>query len=457
MSGISSYNGVYRSYKPIHLSIPTDLPPELPILPEATTTANATLKGACEPDKSWDLYVKMICIPVFCILGLIGNTLSFIVMFNKSYRRKSYSYYLRGLAIFDNLTLIIETVLTADELTREMCMERVLGAHNDMTCKLTELLRHVVYLMSSWLIVCFTLDRYIAVCHPLWRLKLNSERRALVNMVVIFFLAAASQVFRLFYIKSVDRDGYMCHAPVEQVPQRPLGGSISGVTYNNQTVLTLNTTISNVNNTEIRDIKARLDYYAWHYFWFSFVCRFFLPFCVIAVCNGLIIFHIKRIRESRRYKERDRSRNANMAIYTLYVVCACFVITLLPNAIISITMFIVYANFGRSIRTQTIYKALEPLDTPFHIIRLANYSINFVLYGLTGRQFRAEVKRLFTGRLDECACSQPVGWISLLCSSKSRDMRDDAPVYLGTATVNFNGAVKLRDTGNRWQHRHVHI
>ncbi len=41
------------------------------------------------------------------VAGLIGNTLSFCVLCSPVYYRKSYSYYLRALAIFDSLTLII--------------------------------------------------------------------------------------------------------------------------------------------------------------------------------------------------------------------------------------------------------------------------------------------------------------------------------------------------------------
>ena len=51
---------------------------------------------------------------VLTVAGLIGNSLAFCVLCSAVYSRKSYSYYLRALAIFDSLTLIITGKLTND-------------------------------------------------------------------------------------------------------------------------------------------------------------------------------------------------------------------------------------------------------------------------------------------------------------------------------------------------------
>ena len=41
-------------------------------------------------DMTWEHYVKLIFIPLFFVIGLFGNTISFIVMSSPIYRRKSY-------------------------------------------------------------------------------------------------------------------------------------------------------------------------------------------------------------------------------------------------------------------------------------------------------------------------------------------------------------------------------
>ncbi|KAK2150468.1 hypothetical protein LSH36_404g03020 [Paralvinella palmiformis] len=320
------------------------------------TLPNADGQAVCESG-SWELYLKLACVPFLTLVGLVGNTLSFVVMYSPLYNRKSYSYYLRALAVSDNFNLIVTCVQLANEASFQMSGIRLLEQHTSATCQLTEFLGNVIWLVSSWLIVCFTIDRYIAVCHPLQRARLCTETSARVSILLVVLGAMASQLYVFAFVQRVDRHSTShCHAPSE----------------------------------------LRIDYFKLDIYWFSFTLRFMAPFLVIATCNGLIIFHIKRTRHRRRSLDQDRRyRNSNMAICTLYLVCAVFVATLFPNAIISTILMTEVLIFKRSV----MYCRLLVVNTPFQMIRLINYSMNFVLYGLSGRQFRREFVKLLTCRL----------------------------------------------------------
>ena len=231
-----------------------------------------------------------------------------------------------------------------------------MAGHTTITCKLTEFFCHVVYLMCSWLVVCFTIDRFIAVCFPLLRARYCTERSAIYSIGGMFCAIMATQSYHLAFVERLDRlkNAHMpCHAPK----------------------------------------KDRLMYFGLNYFWFSFLLRFALPFIVIAVCNGFIIYHIERMRRDRRLKERRKTHTASMAICTLYAVCTVFVLTLLPCAIISIIQFTDYFIKGRKLSRQ-LYCTLKVVYTPFEVLRLLNYSTNVILYGVTGRQFRRELIRM---------------------------------------------------------------
>ena len=321
-------------------------------------TSNTT-EAACEPE--WHIYVKIVCVPLLAALGLVGNTLSFLVMFAPTYKRKSYSYYLRGLAIFDSLTLIIAVVEVGNDISYISTGHGYLRAHNTATCKLSEFLRHVTFVMSSWTVVCFTVDRYIAVCHPLQRARLCTERSAKISLVVLLLLAMTSQLYLFHFISRLDRDPdkLPCHAPTD----------------------------------------IRILYFGVEYFGFSFMLRFLLPFAIIVVLNGCIIYHINRMRNSRVAREKEKIRNANLAICTLFLVCAVFVVTLLPNAVISMVMFLGVVIY----ESNELYCPLFSVDIPCQMVRLVNYAVNFVLYGLSGRRFRRELQRLPTMIL---------GWVS---------------------------------------------
>ena len=304
-------------------------------------------------NRAWHTYFKLVFVPAIVLFGIAGNILSFIVMSRPSYKTKPYSCYLRALAVCDSLTLLFTMLYMSDEICRELGHRSTCFLPNlfttDILCKLVEFSRHVVYLMSSWLIVLFTIDRYLAVCHPLVRC-ISSQVRACALVLFVAFLAMVTQSFRLQFIQHMPNRNQPCHAPIE----------------------------------------TRMNYYAWHYFGFSVLLRFFLPCLIIAVCNGLIVYYITALRRSQRAREGMRVRNANLAITTLFVVCGVFVVGLLPNALISTILYVS--------RQRTIYCHLMQLDQPFQVLRLLNYGINCVLYGMTGRHFRCELHQLLTGK-----------------------------------------------------------
>ena len=317
------------------------------------------------PDTSWQPYMKLICVPSLFIIGVFGNTLSFLVMCSDAYRRKSYGYYLRALAVFDNLTLLINLVNMLNDVNYDLEVKEqnmtheyvgIMAGHNTVTCKVTEFLSHCIYLMCSWLVVCFTIDRFIAVCFPLLRVRYCTEKSAIYSIAAMFSAIMLTQAYHLYFVQRLDRlkNAHMpCHAPKE----------------------------------------LRLVYFGLNYFWFSFMLRFAVPFIVIAVCNGFIIYHIERMRRERRgLKERRKMHTASRAVCTLYAVCTVFVLTLLPCAIIAIIQFTDYVINQRVSRQ--LYCTLKVVFTPFEIVRLLNYSTNAILYGVTGRQFRQELMRL---------------------------------------------------------------
>lgn len=346
---------------------------------ENTTAAGSSVigrnrTGSICPANTWEPYMKLSLVPLIAVIGIVGNILSFIVLCSPVYVRKSYSHYLRALAIFDTLTLILIAIRECDEICRtlggyEMCIYPWL-LRDTVSCKLWELFQHVVYLMSSWLVVCFTLDRYVAVCLPLQLPRLCTETRSKIVIAIMLLSATMTQLFRVWYVEHTDR-WQPCHVP------------INFTEVNGYKVPT--------NESRLR----RLTYMAVDTYLFSFCLRFLLPCLVIAFCNGSIIFHIVRMRRERHPRERIKARYANMAVTTLFVVCVFFVLSLLPNALLEIIM---HRNFKLYYGYPKLYCVLLCLDGPFKMVRMLNYAFNFMLYGLTGRQFRREFFRILSGK-----------------------------------------------------------
>ena len=252
-----------------------------------------------------------------------------------------------------------------------------LDNHNEFTCKLSDYLRNVIYLMSSWLVVCFTVDRYIAVRHPLQRSRLCTEKRAKLFILIVFIACLLTQIHKLIFIKRISRPGHnVCHAPKE----------------------------------------IRIIYYAIDYFIFGLGLRFLIPFIIICICNGKIIYHIQQMHRMRK-DSRDSycqtnntssanststgttltttntsvaARNTTQAITMLYTVCFVFIITLSPTAVANAIQYIQHMT----ITDPDLFCNLRKVEMPLQMIRLSNYAINFILYGFTGRQFRRELVRM---------------------------------------------------------------
>ena len=125
-----------------------------------TVIPEISLPNTCiAPPLTWVWMMKCICIPLLVIFGTTGNTLSFLVLGTSHYQKRYYSHYLRALAIFDSLVLLIELVAEGNKLGYYLDCGEFPIPLKTWSCKLGEFCRHTICLMSSWLIVSFTIDR----------------------------------------------------------------------------------------------------------------------------------------------------------------------------------------------------------------------------------------------------------------------------------------------------------
>ena len=105
---------------------------------------------------TWAWWALQLGTPLLIALGLPGNLLSLAVMKSARFRRKSYAHYLSTLAVFDALVLLAKLARWSAELGARPWLER----GGDAACKGFNYVEHVSYLMSSWLVLCLSVERY---------------------------------------------------------------------------------------------------------------------------------------------------------------------------------------------------------------------------------------------------------------------------------------------------------
>ena len=109
--------------------------------------------------------------PFIIIIGVVGNSVILAVFLSKAMRKMSASLYLASLALSD--TSVLLTYVLIDWLQKGLF--RWPGKHTVNLvsyrgiCETYLFIAYGFRFMSVWLIVIFTLERYIGVCHPLHR------------------------------------------------------------------------------------------------------------------------------------------------------------------------------------------------------------------------------------------------------------------------------------------------
>lgn len=99
--------------------------------------------------------------PLLVVLGSLGNLISVFVFYSRKLRLQSTSQYLSALALSNTVFLVqlLPPWLNAVQITGVF--------HTWGFCQVFVYLSHVTCCLSAWLVVAFTVERFVAVVYPL--------------------------------------------------------------------------------------------------------------------------------------------------------------------------------------------------------------------------------------------------------------------------------------------------
>ena len=271
--------------------------------------------------------------PVFLILGIGGNLLSIVVLSRPGLRKSATSVFLIALAVADSLLLL--TGLLKHWLV--FLIETDIRDINDSSCKIHVMLTYVAKYMTRWILVCVSIERFIAVLFPTHHKRLFTRTKAIIIVAImsVFFFLVCLQMYVMF------------------------GKDIDGAC----------------------NVRIVYDNY-WLSVWqqIDMIISSLLPFIIMTGATVSIAVKLFII------KTPDGSNKVTSLTRSLLAVNLVFLITTMPQGV-------VYA-MGR-----TFY--LKPLKTIWIVhfttgmMVYVNSSVNFYLYVLTGRRFRLAFIALF--------------------------------------------------------------
>ncbi|XP_041355334.1 probable G-protein coupled receptor 139 [Gigantopelta aegis] len=273
------------------------------------------------------------------IIGTIGNIVQFIMMSDSKLSSLSYSVYLKFLAVSDSLvlnaTLLVET-------ETQFCLLSLFTI-NDALCKILASYGLCTMMLSPWLVMGLTLDRFVCVCYPLTRVRFCTRKKAIV---VCSSMTVAAILLITPVLVLLKLENYEC--------------------------------ISSSDHLDVYVMFIRL------------IMSSVIPCVAILVLNIVIIIRIKRSNEFRNMFLRQRADHTkDSATRPLVLISVLAFVTILPySASTVISRVFVLLQTGREV--VLLSSRLSPV---FNVIFLLNFGQNvFILMG-SSQNYRRIMKR----------------------------------------------------------------
>lgn len=302
---------------------------------------------------------------ILLIFGLFGNICIVLLMKNKNLSKLTVSAFLISLAISDSFVLIFDSfVVWLDLVIPSFTLEEATD------CKIY-FPSAVCKLVSSWIVINISLDRFISVFYPAFAKRFITKKSCMIRVAALIVLSFLVNLYYLILISSPDDSTYDCQG------EEPI----------------------------------------WHQkVWpimFTFLYSI-IPSILLIILNVMII---KRATESKRNFKKVSNRPINnednkgpkKLNLAIIAICSSFILLTLPANILNIfTIHVISEGSGfadekvenqeyQEKRSKILYFLLVRWITDF--MENINHSINFFLYVLSSQMFRHEFVLMLKSRL----------------------------------------------------------
>jgi hypothetical protein len=177
-----------------HYAVPIEVTTSHPVLGDVNGTKNETeftledVLGPKHPE-----YYKLIPVTViYCVIfvtGIIGNVSTCVVIARNRYMQTATNYYLFNLAVADLLVLVLG--LPQETYSVWSAYPWIFG---ETFCIVRSMAAETSTYASILTITAFTMERYLAICHPMRAQTLGSLKRAIKVVVLLWFVSAVCAI-----------------------------------------------------------------------------------------------------------------------------------------------------------------------------------------------------------------------------------------------------------------------
>ena len=283
-------------------------------------------------------------VPVLCVFGIIGNILSIVVLSRDDVMRKTTRFLLQNLAVADIGFLICSVFVISLDGWKYITIPFMLPIGSSFQTS------------TVYSVVIVTVDRYIAICHPLHSIKLSTMRNARWAVGVTWSIAIIFNIPRYFEYEYVY---YSC-------------GNSDGVEQ-----ICYRATLTSFGSTQMYETVYETFFY--------FAVRVCTPLLILIVCNVKLI---NAVRSSRARHDVTHTHQKNTTIMLVSIVIV-FIVCITPVSMrrVCVLLSCVDMDIGNTLIHYT------------NLLLVINSSFNFIIYLLRGERFRSIL-------LNMCKCQK---------------------------------------------------
>lgn len=273
------------------------------------------------------------------VMSFLGNSLIIIVMSRKQNRNSSTSVFFTALAVSD--------ISIAISVSLERWLHWVFGINlygiSPYLTKLKIVCTYANIQISSWMLVCVTMERVLSIALPYKIKELSTKTRARVLVCAVCAFTVGLNTCGFTLIVDIHFD-------------ESLGIIWDKKIDNGDTIIA----------------------------WMDFVVSFCVPITLIGIGSVYIVIHLLRISIQKHATRNNRNSSVTKTILAANIV---FVVTMSPFVL----LHLLYPSVDDVDISPYLFWTLSEA---FMFLSDSNAALNFFVYVLSGSRFREDVKQL---------------------------------------------------------------
>ncbi|KAK3090733.1 hypothetical protein FSP39_014152 [Pinctada imbricata] len=276
--------------------------------------------------------------------GFTGNGLVIYVILRYAKMKTVTNMYILNLAVSDFMFLIDLPLVSVTSWLKYW----VFG---EAMCKINFILYSITIFTSVFTLMTLSIDRYMAVCHPLTSQNYRQPIRALFVIMVIWTVSFLVMLPTILYSQTI--------------PNHRFPGKRS-------------CTIKWPENSPIQNDKA--------YTWYTFLLGFAIPISLITVFYTLVVIRLRNVGPANRQRSAERKKSHKKVTRMVLAVISVYVICWLPHWVFQINL---------TFRTSPMPPGMILLYNIISSFSYANSMLNPILYAFLSENFRKSFKQAF--------------------------------------------------------------